>query len=420
MGREVVGKVVMLGVLVVICGGCPSAALENQQLLYRVNCGSQSEYTDESGAVWQADQMLEEGKRWGAIGGETVTREMALTVQGTRSGEVYRTERYGLEGYEFELPNGVYRIRLHFAETFEGVYRAGMRAFDVKAGERDELFGVDPFGEGGGFARAVVKEIKGVRVRDGRVRIEFVPRERGAVVNGIEIFRDLSEQRDVKRILFIGNSNHMFWALPETVEAMVNTGQGEVRIEVHRSLSGGKDLAWHYDKSDVVSRIRTGDFDYVALQEGLKDPVAEKEETFEYAMKFDKVIKESDGKTLLFVRWAKVDEPPGRYDEIIERDVELAEKLGAILVPIGAAWQQALRERPGLVLYNPDGGHPGMHGAYLNACVYYAVLTGWSPEGYHSPAVLGREVKIDMETALFLERVAWETVKRYRPLTLLR
>ena len=256
----------------------------------------------------------------------------------------------------------------------------------------------------------------------GKLRIEFVPRTMDAAINGIEIFREPGARQDVKKILFIGNSLHIFWALPETVETMVNTGQNEICIESHRSLYGGKDLKFHYDESDAVSRIKTGHFNYVALQEGLTEPplMNQREQTFEYATKFNKVIKESGGRTLLFMRWATLRDPPERQDQIIEGDVALAKKLGAVLVPIGAAWQQALRERPELTLHNPDEGHPGMHGAYLNACVYYAVLTGRSPEGYLAPAVLGREMKIDHDTALFLERVAWETVKRYRPLTLLR
>jgi len=406
-------------VCVGLCSACRSAALKNQELVYRVNCGSGSEYTDENGDVWQGDKELSEGGKWGAIGGKTITREKALVIRGTRSPGVYKTERYQLEGYQFDLPNGVYDIRLHFAETFEGVYKPGMRAFDVKIGDRDELFGIDPFGQGGGFARAVVKETDGVRVRDGRLRIGFEPRRRGAVINGIEIFRDLSAREDVKRILFIGNSLHMFWALPETVEAMVNTGQDEIRIESYRSLSGGKDLAWHYDKSEAVGRIRAGDFDYVCLQEGSKDPVAERERTFEYAGKLNKVIVDSGGKTVLFSRFVHRDAPAERQGQVIERDIELAKELPATLVPIGAAWRQALRERPGLTLYNADGVHPGMQGAYLNACVYYAVLTGKSPEGYCCPAVLGQEVKIDKGIARFLERIAWETVEKYRPLTLI-
>lgn len=421
MQREIIVRVVMCAVLVAMCGCCQNAVLkERSQLMYRINCGSEREYTDDNGAVWQADQVLENGRSWGAIGGGTVTREKALTIQGTRSPGVYCTERFQLKGYEFELPDGVYRIRLHFAETFEGVYRPGMRTFDVNVGERDRLYDMDPFREAGGFAWAVVKELEPVRVVGGKLRIEFMPRTMDATINGIEIFREPGARQDVKKILFIGNSLHIFWALPETVEAMVNTGQNEICIESHRSLYGGKDLKFHYDQSDVVKRIKTGKFDYVALQEGMNDPVTDRETTFEYATKFNKIIRENGGKTLLFMRWAALRDPPERQNQIIERDVELAKKLGAVLVPIGAAWQQALRERPELVLHNPDGGHPGMHGAYLNACVYYAVLTGRSPEGYRAPAVLGQEVKIDHDTALFLERVAWETVKKYRPLTLLR
>jgi hypothetical protein len=295
-----------------------------------------------------------------------------------------------------------------------------MRTFDVKVGERDGLYDVDPFRDAGGFAIPLIREIEHVQVRDGKLRIEFIPRTMNPVVNGIEILREPDARRGAKRILFIGNSLHLFWALPETVEAMVNAERSDLRIETHRSLYGGKDLKFHYEETDAVSRIRAGQFDYVALQEGLTDPIRDRAQMFEYAEKFNKVIRESGGRTLLFIRWAFRYDQPERQDQIIEADAELAAKLHIVLVPIGAAWQEALRQRPELTLHNPDGLHPGLHGAYLNACVYYAVLAGRSPEGNRNPTVLGQGVKVESDAARFLERIAWETAQKYRPLTLLR
>ena len=63
---------------------------------------------------------------------------------------------------------------------------------------------------------------------------------------------------------------------------------------------------------------------------------------------------------------------------------------------------------------NSDQLHPGVYGAYLRDCVFYAVLTGQSPVGIPFHTALGREVEIDKDTAAYLQEVAWKTVLRYR------
>jgi len=39
---------------------------------------------------------------------------------------LYQTERWGLSGYRFDVPNGSYRVELLFDEIFD--YQAGKRA----------------------------------------------------------------------------------------------------------------------------------------------------------------------------------------------------------------------------------------------------------------------------------------------------
>lgn len=152
----------------------------------RINCGAEKEYTDETGAVWAADQVLAEGTTWGALDGETVLRDLKIS-EGTKAPEVFLTERFNMKGYQFALPNGKYTVRLLFAETYDGITQAGERVFSVKIQGQDALADFDPFKDGGGFAKPVVKEFKGVGVTDGKLLIEFVPNIQSPEINGIEI-----------------------------------------------------------------------------------------------------------------------------------------------------------------------------------------------------------------------------------------
>lgn len=403
--------------LMMLCllAGCAvvAGAEASGGVMYRVNCGADRPYTDGAGAEWRPDRVLGEGGDWGAVGGGTVTREEALMIHETPSPEVYRTERFGAEAYEFGLPEGVYTVRLHFAETFDSNFRTGMREFDVYLAGRRVLKDFDPFKEAGGFARPVVKEFTGVVPQEGRVRIAF----RGnPEINGIEIFRETEERAApspaLKKVLFIGNSYTIFWALPETIEAMVNSGQDGVRVEAYRSLLGGKGIEYHYDRTDAVKKIEEGSYDYVVVQgvSRCEDPA---DRRLEYVGKFRKAIERSGARMLLYCTWAGKGAPLETYDMIAKANFEAAQKAGVTFAPVGPAWAAATRERPGINLHNPDRSHPGMHGSYLAACVFYALLTGRSPEGHPVPAVLGQEVPIAAETASFLQRVAWNAVREY-------
>jgi outer membrane protein assembly factor BamB len=78
-----------------------------------------------------------------------------------------------------------YTLRLHFMEPED--LAAGRRLFDVVIQDRRLIRGLDIAREAGGARKLLVREIKGVRVRD-KLVLEFKPRKRGygAVISGIE------------------------------------------------------------------------------------------------------------------------------------------------------------------------------------------------------------------------------------------
>ena len=79
----------------------------------------------------------------------------------------------------------------------------------------------------------------------------------------------------------------------------------------------------------------------------------------------------------------------------------IGRKLGAIVVPVGVAWQRVLAEHPEIVLHDKDKSHPNALGSYLAACVFYATLFGKTPVGLWSPA------GVAPETAKLLQATAW-------------
>ncbi len=158
--------------------------------VYRVNCGAPMPYTDASGNEWPADQEFAEGKKWGAINGMTVDRRAAglEEIEDTDDDAVYLTERYSMQGYKFAVPNGRYLLRLHFAETYEGITSEGMRVFSVQAEGKTVLQDLDVYKEAEGRNRAIVRSTV-VEVSDDSLEITFVPSVQNPEVNGIEVLK---------------------------------------------------------------------------------------------------------------------------------------------------------------------------------------------------------------------------------------
>ncbi|MDH7599292.1 MAG: malectin domain-containing carbohydrate-binding protein [Sedimentisphaerales bacterium] len=155
----------------------------------RVNCGATTSYKDRLGNTWLADRELGAGNTWGANGGSTMDRT-GVGVTGTDISQIYETERYSMDWYKFMIPNGTYTVRLHFAETFEGISGPGERVFSVSLQGKEVIKDLDPFKVAGSALKPVVKEFKGVSVENGQLVIGFTPKIENPQICGIEILAE--------------------------------------------------------------------------------------------------------------------------------------------------------------------------------------------------------------------------------------
>lgn len=106
---------------------------------FGINCGGGA-YTASSGTEFMADKH--------ASGGSAST--VASDIDGTTDDVLYQTDRYGAVSYSIPVtPAKNYRIRLHFAETWDGITGVGQRTFGytIQAGTAQEVSvsGIDLF-----------------------------------------------------------------------------------------------------------------------------------------------------------------------------------------------------------------------------------------------------------------------------------
>jgi hypothetical protein len=95
-----------------------------------------------------------------------------------------------MSAYEFNLPNGKYIVRLHFAECFTGITGPGERVYSFAVQGQKPEKDFDIFKEAGGMYKTIQREYKGVEVTDGKLRITFTPNIENPAINGIEIFTE--------------------------------------------------------------------------------------------------------------------------------------------------------------------------------------------------------------------------------------
>jgi len=143
----------------------------------RIKAGLSTPFTDSNGNVWLPDQ--------GFADGDTADRSEDMQIANTKDPALYRTERYSMSSFSYPVPNGKYTVKLHFAETFDGISGPGGRVFSFNV-EGREFKDFDVWVKAGGPQRAYIESVD-VEVTDGKLDITFTSNVENPEINGIEI-----------------------------------------------------------------------------------------------------------------------------------------------------------------------------------------------------------------------------------------
>ena len=235
-----------------------------------------------------------------------------------------------------------------------------------------------------------------------------------------------SQQKDSAKeinVLFIGNSLTYFYDMPQMVQKMLNETNLKIRIE--QSTFPGQSLDGHLsdiitsrtengintrkkeegEKTETEIKIAEKKWDVVILQTGtISVLIPENREliTNKAISEIKKLVSNPNCKFILFNTWPSKNEYPKQYCypsrmidksilkerccsptlENLEQETNLinksydsvARKNNLLKSDNGNKFYEVLTNYPEIELYEDDS-HPNKYGAFLNACIFYQMLT---------------------------------------------
>lgn len=217
------------------------------------------------------------------------------------------------------------------------------------------------------------------------------------------------------RLLFIGNSHTYLHYMPQMLAALAAAAGGLAPLQAEQVTGQGASLKWHWHNPDTRALLVKNRWDYGVLQDRSGGPLEAVADLREYGQRLAGEIRKQGAETIFFMTWAHRRRPETQ-PLINDAYRRLADETGALLAPVGAAWAAALAADAGLRLHHDDDRHANPAGAYLSACVFYAVVCPAGPETL--PGNLRDKdrqlIDLSAQRARFLQRVAFETVQRFR------
>ena len=220
------------------------------------------------------------------------------------------------------------------------------------------------------------------------------------------------------RVLFVGNSLTYWNEMPWMVEQI--SAKGTPKLSTAFAGGSGMSLRQQWQSAKTLRTIREQEWNYVVLQGQSSEAERNQAEFARYGALLDAEVRKRGAKTVFFLTWANRGRPQG---PVTDRYRFLAKSRGALVAPVGVAWQELAKK--GLDLYDGSGVHPNLGGTYLSACVFYALFTGKSPVGLPHEFDVDFDIdefyrrgleseKISAADALAIQRAAWAAVEKTR------
>ncbi|WP_269524541.1 hypothetical protein [Coraliomargarita parva] len=167
--------------------------------------------------------------------------------------------------------------------------------------------------------------------------------------------------------------------------AAIATAQGHP-VEAERVTTGGWSLNKHLKAQTAMERVRTGEWNFVVLQDRSDNPVSNPQDTIDCVQTFAEAIQLSGAKPVVYLTMAytepKLSKTYGSSDwegmqlALASTYRQAAEQSGSLLAPAGEAWAILRREHPEWELHVGDGSHPNPLGSYLIALTMTATMYG--------------------------------------------
>lgn len=207
------------------------------------------------------------------------------------------------------------------------------------------------------------------------------------------------ESKETLKVLFVGNSHTA--PIPKLLTAIFAERSPEIRTHLELAL-GTSFLSDRLEQSATTDLIASGEWDYVVLQAQKYSTSGKYKYSTDGAVNLAEMAKKSGSRVIMYSEWSRRGFPD-EYKRVRAIHDSISEVTGASVAPIGEAWKLA-ELKTDRDLYHADGNHASKLGSYLNACVFYSLLTQRSPLTEASD-------ENDSADRRLLEQAAWEAVQ---------
>ncbi len=219
------------------------------------------------------------------------------------------------------------------------------------------------------------------------------------------------EMKEIKSVLFIGNSYTYYNDMPTEIFEKMATAHGHT-MEVTAITKGSWTLEKFANPEDEygarVEAALSGEtkYDLVILQEQSLRPAIAPEKFYAAVENLAERVRATGAEVLLYSTWGRHSdsadlEKNGLTNETMTYQLAASyEKIGKQLhIPVahaGLAFREIYTGESGIGLYNPDLSHPSYAGSYLAAATLYTKIIGKAPD----VAVFSGELSEDIAATL--------------------
>ena len=205
------------------------------------------------------------------------------------------------------------------------------------------------------------------------------------------------------RVLFVGNSLTEGNDVPGMVRDLAAAAGLGWKVEAH--LLSGAGLQDHWARGTVQSRIRSGSWDAVVLQQGPSSLPESRADLRQWAGEYDALVRQAGGLSALYMVWPELARFAW-FDRVRDSYALAARDVGGWFLPAGESWRAAWEAEPGLRLYGGDGFHPTVAGSWAAALTIFCGLSGLPPGDLPAPSA------VDPTTAELLRQAAARALER--------
>jgi hypothetical protein len=206
-----------------------------------------------------------------------------------------------------------------------------------------------------------------------------------------------AEGRGTLRVLFVGDSIGSYWNTPASMKEVARSIAAAPMLNVEVSIIGEvESLQGHlsdtYGKRGLIA-IRRGGWDVVVLQENPYEPLARRDDFFSAVTTLAAEARKVNAEAVLYEPFALASgsvvfssesswsggNPQVMQARLGEACGQIADRLHLRQARVGDAFEWVRVHHPEIPLYESDKIHPSPAGAFLEACVIVAQLTGTDP-----------------------------------------